>query len=99
MKKETKSETSQYLYSVLRQAGKEFRRYLDIAQAMLMRTPLPRVLLIFVGIILLLAVLPLLLTLFVLLMLIKIFIVVLLMNVRSARKAKERNANSIHHRP
>lgn len=75
------SSRQQYLYSVLRQAWKELRGVGRTAMAALMKTPLPKVLLLCIAIALFLTLVPLILTLFLAFMLIKIFLVLLFANV------------------
>lgn len=80
-----KSSTSQYLYSVLRQAVHELR-YLGnkFAQALL-RTPLPRILMICIGLALLITIVPLVLTLFVVFILLKLLLLIVVLTLRKHR--------------
>ncbi|MDE2429678.1 MAG: hypothetical protein KGM99_13215, partial [Burkholderiales bacterium] len=70
-----KNATSQYLYSVFRQAMHEFRYYGNKFAQMLLRTPLPRVLVACIALALLITVIPLVVTLFVAFLLLKIMLV------------------------
>lgn len=81
-----KTSTSQYLYSVLRQAWQELRVLGAKASQVLMRTPLPRLLMLFIGLALVLTIVPLVLTLFVVFMLIKLFLLLVVMNMRNVKK-------------
>ncbi len=78
-----KNSNKQYLYSVLRQAWQELRALGDKAGQGLMRTPLPRILILCIGLALLITLVPLILTLFVIFMLVKLFLVVVTMSGRS----------------
>lgn len=78
--------TKQYLYSVLRQAWQEMRVLGAKASQALMRTPLPRLLMLCIGLALVLTLVPLVLTLFVAFMLIKLFFIVVAMNMRNGKK-------------
>lgn len=80
-----KSSTSQYLYSVLRQAMHEFRYLGNKFLQVLLRTPLPRILIICIGLALLITIVPLLLTLFVVFMLLKLLLLVVVLTVRKHR--------------
>ena len=71
-----KSNFSQYLYSVFRQVAQEFRQIGQKVGAHLMRTPLPKVLMVIIAIALLISIIPLIITLFVLFVLIKLFLAV-----------------------
>lgn len=77
-----KNSNKQYLYSVLRQAWQELRVVGKKAGDALMRTPLPRVLMLCIGLALIITLVPLILTLFVIFMLVKLFLLVVVMNVR-----------------
>jgi hypothetical protein len=77
-----KSTSKQYLYSVFRQAMGEFRILGTKAMQLLMRTPLPRLLVLLIGLALILTIVPLLLSLFVVFILIKLLLVLVFMNVR-----------------
>ncbi|WMW79506.1 hypothetical protein RF679_12710 [Undibacterium cyanobacteriorum] len=76
------SSQKQYMYSVLRQAWKELRVFGGKAMGVLMKTPLPKLLLVCVAIALLLTIVPLILTLFVVFVLIKILLLLLFSSVR-----------------
>lgn len=82
-----KNSTKQYLYSVLRQAWQELRALGNNAAQVLMQTPLPRLLMLCIGIALLITIVPLILTLFVIFMLVKLFLLLVVMNVRSQKAA------------
>jgi ABC-type transport system involved in cytochrome bd biosynthesis fused ATPase/permease subunit len=77
-----KDSNKQYLYSVLRQAWQELRVMGTKAGQVLMRTPLPRVLMLCIGLALLITLIPLILTLFVIFMLVKLLLLVVMINVR-----------------
>ncbi len=97
LKKEVKtmrSSNQQYMYSVLRQAWKELRGFGMAALGLLMKTPLPRLLLVCVAIALFLTLVPLILTLFVVFMLVKILLLLLFVNVRKDSTPYRENANS-----
>lgn len=85
-----KNSSKQYLYSVLRQAWQELRAVGNKAAQVLMRTPLPRLLMLCIGVALLLTIVPLVLTLFVIFMLIKLFLLLVVMNVRGQKTASDR---------
>ncbi|TXI89990.1 MAG: hypothetical protein E6Q34_09720 [Burkholderiaceae bacterium] len=76
------SSNQQYLYSVMRQAWKELRSFGVAALNVLMKTPLPKLLLVCVAIALLLTIVPLILTLFVVFMLVKLLLLLVFVNVR-----------------
>lgn len=71
-----KNSNKQYIYSVLRQAWQELRAIGNKAGQALLRTPLPRVLVLCIGLALLVALVPLILSLFVIFMLVKLFLIV-----------------------
>lgn len=71
-----KNSNKQYIYSVLRQAWQELRAIGNKAGQALLRTPLPRVLVLCIGLALLIALVPLILSLFVIFMLVKLFLIV-----------------------
>ena len=73
-----KDSNKQYLYSIFRQAWQELRSVGNSAGAMLMRTPLPRILILCLGIALIVSLVPLILTLFVIFILVKLFLLVVL---------------------
>ena len=80
-----KSSTSQYLYSILRQALHEFR-FLGIKfLQLLLRTPLPRILIICIGLAMLITIVPLLLTLLVVFVLLKLLLLMVVLTVRKNR--------------
>ncbi|MBR7800016.1 hypothetical protein [Undibacterium fentianense] len=83
-----KNSNKQYLYSVLRQAWHELGGLWSHVSAMLMRTPLPRVLILCVGLALVITLVPLILTLFVIFMLIKLILLAMVMNVRGKQSAE-----------
>jgi ABC-type bacteriocin/lantibiotic exporter with double-glycine peptidase domain len=80
-----KDSNKQYLYSVLRQTWQELRVVGTKAAQVLMRTPLPRVLMLCIGLALLITLIPLILTLFVIFMLVKLLLLVVMVNVRKNR--------------
>lgn len=80
-----KDSTKQYFYSVLRQAWQEFRALGDKLGKQLMRTPLPRVLMLCIGLALVVTLIPLALTLFVIFMLVKLFLLMIVMGGRAQR--------------
>ncbi|MFZ6798492.1 hypothetical protein [Undibacterium sp. Di24W] len=87
-----KNSTKQYLYSVLRQALQELRVFGTKAAQVLMRTPLPRLLMLCIGIALLITIVPLVLTLFVIFMLVKLLLALVVINVRSQKAKSGRTA-------
>lgn len=80
-----KSSTSQYLYSVLRQAMHEFRYLGNKFLQVLLRTPLPRILIICIGLALLISIVPLVLTLFIVFILLKLLLLIVVLTVRKHR--------------
>ena len=80
-----KSSTSQYLYSVLRQTLHEFRYLGKKILQILLRTPLPRILMACIGLALLITIVPLLLTLFVVFLLLKLLLLMVVLTVRKHR--------------
>lgn len=80
-----KNLNNQYLYSVLRQVVHEFK-YLGekIAQALL-RTPLPKIVIICLSLALLITLIPLVLSLFVVFVLLKILLLIVVLTVRKHR--------------
>ncbi|MBY0573395.1 MAG: hypothetical protein K2P84_06910 [Undibacterium sp.] len=78
-----KSTSKQYLYSVFRQSWQELSSVGRKVGLALQRTPLPRLLILCIGLALLLTILPLVLTLFVAFMLVKLFFLLVAMNLRS----------------
>jgi Flp pilus assembly protein TadB len=88
-----KNSTKQYLYSVLRQAWQELRVLGNKSAKVLMRTPLPRLLMLCIGVALLITIVPLVLTLFVIFMLVKLFLLLVVMNVRSQKTASDRTTS------
>lgn len=89
-----KNSTSQYLYSVLRQAFQEFKvlgvRFLEF----LKRTPLPRVLVFCIALALLITIIPLVITLFVIFFLIKLLLVMMATN-NASQQRKEKNYEDV----
>jgi hypothetical protein len=83
-----KNSNKQYLYSVLRQAWQELRALGDKAGQGLARTPLPRILILCIGLALLITLVPLILTLFVIFMLVKLFLLVVTMGGRSHEQTR-----------
>jgi hypothetical protein len=81
-----KTSTSQYLYSVLRQAWQELSALGSRAAQMLMRTPLPKLLVLCIGLALIVTIVPLILTLFVAFMLIKLLLLLVFVNVGAGKK-------------
>ncbi|MFZ6748341.1 hypothetical protein [Undibacterium sp. Ren11W] len=77
-----KNSTRQYLYSVLRQANQEFQTFAKKLGVSLLRTPLPKVLIIVLGAALLISMIPLVLTLFVIFVLLKIILSLVLLALR-----------------
>lgn len=88
-----KTSTSQYLYSVLRQAWQELRALGAKAAQMLMRTPLPKILVLCIGIALIVTILPLILTLFVAFMLIKLLLLLVFVNVGGTKARTQESSN------
>ena len=80
-----KSSTRQYFYSVLRQAIHEFRYLGKRFLQLILRTPLPRILIILIGLGLLITIVPLLLTLFVVFLFLKLLFLTVVLNVRKHR--------------
>ena len=89
-----KTSTSQYLYSVLRQAWQELRALGAKAAQVLLRTPLPKLLVLCIGLALIVTIVPLILTLFVAFMLIKLLLLLVFVNVGGS---KARFTESNHH--
>jgi uncharacterized membrane protein YjgN (DUF898 family) len=77
-----KNSTRQYLYSVMRQANQEFQLFAKKLGATLLRTPLPKLLIIVLGAALLMSMIPLVLTLFVVFLLLKIILSLVLLALR-----------------
>ncbi|MBC3910978.1 hypothetical protein [Undibacterium umbellatum] len=69
-----KSSTSQYLYSVFRQVSQEFRQIGQKFGMRLLRTPLPKILIICIALALFITIIPLVITLFVVFVLIKLLL-------------------------
>lgn len=82
-----KNSNKQYMYSVLRQAWQELRAVGNKAGQALLRTPLPRILVLCIGLALLIALVPLILSLFVIFMLVKLFLIVVSTSARSRQQA------------
>ena len=80
-----KSSTSQYLYSLLRQAMHEFRYLGNKFRQLLLRMPLPRILIVCIGLALLLIIVPLLLILFAVFLLLKLLLLMVVLTVRKHR--------------
>lgn len=81
-----KSSTSQYLYSVLRQAAHEFSYLMKKFMHALLRTPLPKILLGCIALALLITLIPLALTLFAVFILLKLLLVLLVLAIRKSRR-------------
>lgn len=81
-----KSSTSQYLYSVFRQAAHEFSYLMKRFMQALMRTPLPKILLGCIALALLITLIPLALTLFAIFVLLKLLLVLLVLAIRKSRR-------------
>ena len=92
-----KNSTSQYLYSVLRQAWQELRALGGKAAQMLMRTPLPKLLVLCIGLALIITIVPLILTLFVAFMLIKLLLLLVFMNVAPNKTSRDRTQGQPHY--
>lgn len=78
-----KNSTRQYLYSVLRQAKQQFLVIAHKLSPILLRTPLPKVLIVVLGVVLLISMIPFMLTLFVAFLLLKIFLALVLLTLRA----------------
>ena len=85
-----KSSIGQYLYSVCRQATQEFRQFGQKLSQRLMRTPLPKIVIIFLAIALLIAIIPLAISLFVIFVLLKLFMGMLVLNSRPDKPQQTR---------
>ena len=81
-----KNSTTQYLYSVLRQAVHEFKYMGKKFFQILLRTPLPRILIACIALALLITVIPLMLTLFVAFVLLKLLLLIVVLTVRKHRR-------------
>jgi hypothetical protein len=81
-----KSSIRQYLYSVFRQAAHEFNYFGKKFAQMLLRTPLPKVLVVCVALAILVMLIPLVLTLFVVFLLLKLFLLLVVLVVRKNRR-------------
>ncbi len=81
-----KDSTRQYLYSVLRQAAHEVRYWGQKFAQALMRTPLPRLLVVCIGLALLITIIPLIFTLFVGFVLLKLLFLMLGLTIRKHRE-------------
>lgn len=81
-----KNTTGQYLYSVLRQAAHEFHYYGKKFAQMLLRTPLPKILVVCVAMVLLVTLIPLVLTLFIVFLLLKLLLVLVALVIRNNRR-------------
>ncbi|MBC3883034.1 hypothetical protein H8K35_16680 [Undibacterium sp. LX40W] len=92
-----KSSTSEYLYSVLRQAWQELRALGGKAAQMLMRTPLPKLLVLCIGLALIITIVPLILTLFVAFMLIKLLLLLVFVSVRANKTRHDSSPNRPHY--
>ncbi|MFZ6658899.1 hypothetical protein [Undibacterium sp. TJN19] len=92
-----KSSIGQYFYSVCRQATQEFRQFGQKATQHLMRTPLPKILIIVLAIALLIAIIPLAISLFVIFVLLKLFAGMLVLNSRPDKTEQTRKVY-IHRR-
>ncbi len=85
-----KYSTRQYLYSVLRQAGNELRYVGQKFGQLLVRTPLPKIMIICIAAMLLIALVPLVLTLFVALVMLKLLLALVLLAVRYSKGNPEK---------
>lgn len=83
-----KTSTNEYLYSVLRQAWAELRAIGAKGAQMLMRTPLPKLLVLCIGLALIVTIVPLIMTLFVAFMLIKLLLLLVFVNVRQTNNQR-----------
>ncbi|MBC3884392.1 hypothetical protein [Undibacterium griseum] len=63
----------QYMYSVLRQLSQEFRQFASRAALASLRTPLPRIALILLALMIMLSLIPLIITLFIALFAFRVF--------------------------
>lgn len=81
-----KNSTSQYLYSVLRQAMHEFKYMGKKFTQILLRTPLPKILIVCICLALLITIIPLVLTLFVVFVLLKLLLLIVVLTVRKHRR-------------
>lgn len=86
-----KNSTQQYLYSVLRQAWRELGVLGQKSTQVLMRTPLPRLLMLCIGIALVITIVPLVISLFVIFMLVKLFLLLVVMSVRKSNYASQKS--------
>ncbi|MBI1773524.1 MAG: hypothetical protein HYR68_14490 [Burkholderiales bacterium] len=77
-----KNNAGQYLYSVFRQAAQEFRQIGQTIGDRLLRTPLPKILVVVLAIALLITIIPLIITLFIAFVLIRILLKILSMSMR-----------------
>jgi len=94
-----KSSARQYLYSVFRQVAQEFRQIGQKVGERLLGTPLPKVLMVCVGIALLIAIIPLIITLFIVFVLLKLLLAVVLMSMgqnQARAKPKSRPVQTIY---
>lgn len=78
--------TSQYLYSVARQVLQEFRYWGGRAYAQLAKTPLPKIAIIALAILLIMMLIPLALTLFLLFFIVKLIFTLAVVSPRQAQK-------------
>lgn len=84
-----KNSTQQYLYSVLRQAWRELGTLGQKASQVLMCTPLPRLLMLCIGIALVITIVPLVISLFVIFMLVKLLLLLVVMHVRKSNPSDQ----------
>ncbi|MFZ6744101.1 hypothetical protein ACO0LC_12800 [Undibacterium sp. JH2W] len=92
-----KNSASQYLYSVFRQVAQEFRQIGQKVGTRLLRTPLPKVLMVCIALALLITIIPLIITLFVVFVLIKLFLAVFTMGSAQGKpKARGETINAVY---
>jgi len=84
-----KTPFTQYLYSVLRQLSQEFRQFATRGAQASLRTPLPRIALVLMAILVLLSLIPFILALFIAFFVFRVFLGLL-----SPAQRKPANANS-----
>ena len=92
-----KNATGQYFYSVFRQLAQEFRRTGDKFGAMLLRTPLPKVMVVCITLALLIILIPLLITLFLAFLLLRLLLALVFMN-KAAGRSKSATTIYVEHR-
>lgn len=86
-----KSSTSQYLYSVFRQVSQEFRQIGQKVGIRLLRTPLPKILIICIALALFITIIPLVITLFIVFVLIRFLLGVITMGTGQNRSKPAQN--------